>query len=92
MASPTTNAWVNPPPGPAQPTQARSKFLWVVGEQQTLSWVTTAATSSNISLSQATENGSVISIYYMLIIFNYATLKQTNKYNHFRNSHRPHPD
>ena len=74
------NYWVNPPP-----YGSSSGFFWVVGEQQNLSWATTA--SVNISLLQVVgENRSIISIYYMLIIFNYTTLKQTNKYDHFRNS------
>jgi hypothetical protein len=49
------NYWVNPPP----PTPS-SVFLWVVEEQQNLSWVTTASTN-NISLWQAKGNGDIIS-------------------------------
>jgi hypothetical protein len=59
--------WVNPPSYHDSGFQA----LWVVGEQRNLSWAFTEVESSmNLILGQA---DTLLSIYYMLIIFNYAT-------------------
>ena len=83
-----THYWVNPPPYLSRGFQAQ----WVVGEQQNLSWVTAVESSNNLTLVQnrGEELGN-LGIYYMLIIFNYATyIKQTNKYDHSRNSCQHH--
>ena len=68
------NYWVNPPPYLSRGFQA----LWVVGEQQNLSWVTAVESSNNLTFVQnRKELISDLGIYYMFIIFNYATLRQT---------------
>jgi hypothetical protein len=82
------NYWVNPPPGNNTSDDTFIQGLWVVGEQRNLSWVTAVESSTNLSLIQDEMDPGLgsISIYYKLIIFNYAILNQTNIYDHFRNS------
>jgi hypothetical protein len=73
----TGNYWVNPPPGDTASDEPIIQGLWVVGEQRNLSWVTAVKSSTNLSLIQDQLDPGLgsISIYYMLIIFNYAILK-----------------
>jgi hypothetical protein len=63
--------WVNPPdPNDSNYPNTSSGFVWVVGEQQNLSWVAPSTTTNlSIHAGNIRETQDFKSIYYTLIIF-----------------------